>query len=237
MLRISFQLAALASSTFSYLRMPALLTRMSRRPNFCAAPLTKARHAASLPTSACVKATLAPAGLGRGPHALAALAVAIAECHDRALGDETPDRRLADPRGPARHRCDLAVEPSHVRHLSLRAKRVSTIRRIHPAGTALLARPGHSTLTGCESFRASAFGTLRRADSLRLGSNLPGSGARARRSGIGAFQFPGRCPHHCRKMPHSRLPTGTSQKGVEPALGHALVSGKVTPMPSLCSLR
>src|SRR5438094_718716 len=60
-LRISFQLAALASSTFSYLRMPALLTRMSRRPNFCAAPLTKARHADSLPTSACVKATLAPA--------------------------------------------------------------------------------------------------------------------------------------------------------------------------------
>src|SRR5690349_19199283 len=44
MLRISFQLAALASSTFSYLRMPALLTRMSRRPNFCAVPLTKSRH-------------------------------------------------------------------------------------------------------------------------------------------------------------------------------------------------
>src|SRR5207248_4551812 len=60
-LRISFQLAALASSTFSYLRMPALLIRMSRRPNFSAAPLTKSRHAASLPTSACVKATLAPA--------------------------------------------------------------------------------------------------------------------------------------------------------------------------------
>src|SRR5438552_7018282 len=57
---ISFQLAALASSTFSYLRMPALLMRMSRRPNFCAAPLTKSRHAASIPTSACVKATLAP---------------------------------------------------------------------------------------------------------------------------------------------------------------------------------
>ena len=41
--------------------MPALLMRMSRRPNFSAAPLTKARHAASVPTSACVKATLAPA--------------------------------------------------------------------------------------------------------------------------------------------------------------------------------
>src|SRR5207248_9376185 len=41
--------------------MPALLMRMSRRPNFSAAPLTKARHAASVPTSACVKETLAPA--------------------------------------------------------------------------------------------------------------------------------------------------------------------------------
>src|SRR5437868_15409486 len=50
---------------------------------------------------------------------LAALAVPIAECHARALGNETPDRRLADPRCPARHRCNLAVEPSHVRHLSL----------------------------------------------------------------------------------------------------------------------
>jgi hypothetical protein len=35
-----------ASSIFSYLRMPALLTRMSRRPNFCTVSLTKARHAA-----------------------------------------------------------------------------------------------------------------------------------------------------------------------------------------------
>src|SRR5690348_6904154 len=41
--------------------MPALLTRMSRRPNFSAAPLTKPTHAASVATSACVKATLAPA--------------------------------------------------------------------------------------------------------------------------------------------------------------------------------
>src|ERR1700709_63544 len=107
MLRISFQLAALASSTFSYLRMPALLTRMSRRPNFCAAPLTKARHAASVPTSACVKATLAFRGREFGRHAAAAVAVPVAECNACALGDETPDRRLADPRCPARHRCDL----------------------------------------------------------------------------------------------------------------------------------
>src|SRR6202035_901781 len=46
-----------------------------------------------------------------GRHALAALAVPIAECHARTLGNETPDRRLADPRCPARHRCNLAVEP------------------------------------------------------------------------------------------------------------------------------
>src|SRR5271154_3257480 len=98
--------------------MPALLMRMSRRPNFCAAPLTKARHAASVPTSACVKATLAPA-VSSSAAALAALAVPIAECHARALGDETPDRRLADPRCPARYRCDPALEPSHVRHPSL----------------------------------------------------------------------------------------------------------------------
>src|SRR5271155_5293801 len=80
---------------------------------------------------------LGAGGLELGRHALAALAVPIAECDARALGDETPDRRLADPRCPARHRCHLAVEPSHVRPLSLHAKRASTIRRLHPAGTAL----------------------------------------------------------------------------------------------------
>src|SRR6185436_14855198 len=62
---------------------------------------------------------LGTGGLEFRRHALAALAVAITECHARTLGDETPDRRLADPRCPARHRCDLAVQPSHVRHLSL----------------------------------------------------------------------------------------------------------------------
>jgi len=44
-LRISFQLAALASSTFSYLRMTAFVDEVIECPNFCAAPLTKARHA------------------------------------------------------------------------------------------------------------------------------------------------------------------------------------------------
>src|SRR4051794_1094212 len=58
-------------------------------------------------------------GLELGRHALAAFAVPITECHARALGEETPDRRLADPRCPARHRCDLAVESAHLRHRSL----------------------------------------------------------------------------------------------------------------------
>ena len=40
---------------------------------------------------------LGAGGLELGRHALATLAVPIAECHARALGDETPDRRLADP--------------------------------------------------------------------------------------------------------------------------------------------
>src|SRR5439155_5412203 len=61
-------------------------------------------------------------GFELGRHALAALAVPIAECHAGALGNETPDRRLADPRCSARHRCNLAVEPSHVRHLSLHSE-------------------------------------------------------------------------------------------------------------------
>src|SRR5260221_14593685 len=80
--------------------------------------------------------------------------------------------------------------------------------RIHdtsyPSGGHRLVGPAWAfDLNRLRKFRASAFGTLRRADSLRLGSNLPGSGARAGRSGIGAFQFPGRCPHHCLKMPHT----------------------------------
>src|SRR5207302_5419827 len=62
---------------------------------------------------------LGACGLEFGRHAAAAVAVAIAERHARALGDETPDRRLADSRCPTRHRGDLAVEPSHVRRLSL----------------------------------------------------------------------------------------------------------------------
>src|SRR5205814_9308627 len=39
---------------------------------------------------------LSAGGLELGRHALAALAVPIAECHARALGNKTPDRRIAD---------------------------------------------------------------------------------------------------------------------------------------------
>jgi hypothetical protein len=71
---------------------------------------------------------LGAGGIELGRDALAALAVPIAECHARALGEETPDRRLADPRCPACNRCNLAVEPTHVRHLSLHCECTSTIR-------------------------------------------------------------------------------------------------------------
>src|SRR5271169_6461581 len=113
---------------------------------------------------------LGAGGLELCRHALAALAVPIAECHARALGNETPDRRLADPRCPARHRCDLAVEPSHVRHLSLHCE-----TRIHdtsyPSGGHRLVRPAWvSDLNGLRKLQASAFGTFRWADPVRLGS-------------------------------------------------------------------
>src|SRR5437868_487087 len=103
--------------------------------------------------------------------ALAALAVPVAECHARALGNETPDRRLADPRCPARHRRNLAVEPTHVRHLSLHCE-----TRIHDTpyssgGHRLVGPARVPDLNRLRKLRGSAFETLRWADSLRLGSN------------------------------------------------------------------
>src|SRR5208282_2470707 len=62
---------------------------------------------------------LGAGGLELGRHTLATFAVPIAECHAGALGEEPPDGCLADPRCAARYRRDLAVEPSHVRSLSL----------------------------------------------------------------------------------------------------------------------
>src|SRR5881398_2300517 len=100
--------------------MPALLTRES--PELLRGTVDEG-EACGLGTNVSLReGDLGAGGLELGRHALAALAVPVAECHARALGDETPDRRLADPRCPARHRCDLALEPSHVRHLSLHSK-------------------------------------------------------------------------------------------------------------------
>src|SRR6516162_774565 len=150
--RISPQLAALASSTFSYLRMPALLMRMSRCPNFCAAPLTKSRHTASVPTSACVKATLAPAvsssAATRSPRS-------PSRSQNATLAPSATKRLTVASPIPDAPPVTAATLPSNrpmfatFHHI---AKRASTIRRIHPAGTALLARPGCPTLTDCGSF-------------------------------------------------------------------------------------
>src|SRR6516165_8408754 len=114
---------------------------------------------------------LGAGGLELGRHALAALAVPVAECYAGTLGNKTPDRRLADPRCSARHRGNLAVEPTHIRHLHCIAKRTSTIRPIHPAGTALLPRPGCPTLTDCGGFKrplSGSFDGLTRSDLGRI---------------------------------------------------------------------
>src|SRR6516162_6585931 len=133
--RISFQLAALASSTFSYLRMPALLMRMSRRPNFCAAPLTKSRHAASVPTSACVKATLAPplasSAATRWPRS-------PSRSQNATLAPSATKRLTVASPIPDAPPVTAATLPSSrpmFATFHCIAKRASTIRRIHPAGT------------------------------------------------------------------------------------------------------
>src|SRR5439155_3710063 len=67
-------------------------------------------------------------------------------------------------------------------------KRASTIRRIHPAGTALLARPGCPTLTGCGSFGgplSRPFDGLTRSDLGRIEPlPLAWSGDRFRREAV-----------------------------------------------------
>src|SRR5438105_1035656 len=175
MSRISFQLAALASSTFSYLRMPALLMRRSSRPNFCAAPLTKARHAASVPTSACVKATLAPAVSSsaatrwpRSPSRSQNATLAPSATKRLTVASPIPD---APPVTAATLPSSLPMFAT----LHCITKRASTIRRIHPAGAALLARPGCPTLTGCGSFGgplSRPFDGLTRSDLGRFGGGF-----------------------------------------------------------------
>src|SRR5215472_13826389 len=130
---------------------------------------------------------LGAGGLELGRHALAALAAPVAECDARALGNETPDRRLADPRCSARHRCNLAVEPTHVRRLSLHCE-----TRLHdtpyPSGGHRLVGPAWvSDLNRLRKLQASAFGTLRWADSLRLGSRVAPRCWRSRVTAYGAI--------------------------------------------------
>src|SRR5205823_2508923 len=141
--------------------MPALLTRMSRRPNVCAAPLTKARHAASVPTSACVKATLAPAVSSsaatrwpRSPSRSQNATLAPSATKRLTVASPIPD---APPVTAATLPSSLPMFAT----LHCFAKRASTIRRIHPAGTALLAPAWVSDLNRLRKLQASAFGTFR----------------------------------------------------------------------------
>src|SRR6202035_5152274 len=97
---------------------------------------------------------LGAGGLEFGRHALAALAVPIAKCHARALGEETPDRRLADPRCPARHRCNLAVEPTHVRPLSLHCEPRTQITPYPSGGHRLVGPAWVSDLNGLRKLQA-----------------------------------------------------------------------------------
>src|SRR5689334_15926691 len=107
---------------------------------------------------------LGAGGLELGRHALAALAVPVAECHARALGNETPDGRLADPRcSPDAPPVTAATLPSSLPMFATFhciATLASTIPRMHPVGTALLARLGCPTLTGCGSFKRPPSGSF-----------------------------------------------------------------------------
>src|SRR6201993_1206562 len=125
--------------------MPALLTRISRRPNFCAAPLTKSRHAASVPTSACVKAILAPAvsssAATRWPRS-------PSRSQNATLAPSATKRLTVASPIPDAPPVTAATLPSSLPMFATFhciAKRPSTIRRIHRAGTALLARSGCPT--------------------------------------------------------------------------------------------
>src|ERR1700738_3906907 len=147
--------------------MPALLMRMSRRPNFCAAPLTKSRHAASVPTSACAKATLAPAvsssAATRWPRS-------PSRSQNATLAPSARKRLTVASPIPDAPPVTAATLPSSLPMFATFhciAKRASTIRRIHPAGTALLARPGCPTLTDCGSCKlplSGPFDGLTRSD-------------------------------------------------------------------------
>jgi hypothetical protein len=73
---------------------------------------------------------LGAGGLELSRHPLAALAVSVAERHARALGEETPDRRLADPpcSAPSPLRPCRRAYPCSPPFTALR----NAVRRIHP---------------------------------------------------------------------------------------------------------
>jgi hypothetical protein len=86
---------------------------------------------------------LGAGGLELGRHALATLAVPIAECHARALGDETPDRRLADPPPvtTATLPSSLPCSPPFIALRNAHPRSVVSIRRPPPCWPGLGVRP------------------------------------------------------------------------------------------------
>ena len=89
----------------------------------------------------------------RGRHALAALAVGS---QNATLAPSATKRLTVASPIPDAQPVTAATLPSSLPMFVTFhriAKRASTIRRIHPAGTALLARPGCPTSTGCGSFK------------------------------------------------------------------------------------
>src|SRR6516165_5085558 len=141
------------------------------RPNFCTVSLTKARHAASVPTSACVKATLAPAvsssAATRWPRS-------PSRSQNATLAPSATKRLTVASPIPDAPPVTAATLPSSLPMFATFhwiAKRASTIRRIYPAGIALSARSGCPTLTGCGSFKrplSGPFDGLTRSDLGRI---------------------------------------------------------------------
>src|SRR5262245_47810718 len=151
--------------------MPALLMRMSRRPNFCAAPLTKPRHAASVLTSACVKATLAPAvsssAATRRPRS-------PSRSQNATLAPSATKRLTVASPIPDAPPVTAAILPSSLPMFAAFhciAKRASHDTPYPSGGHRLVGRPGCPTLTDCGSFKrplSGPFDELTRSDLGRI---------------------------------------------------------------------
>src|SRR5207248_3958814 len=125
------------------------------------------RHAASVPTSACVKVTLAPAvsssAATRWPRS-------PSRSQNATLAPSARKRLTVASPIPDAPPVTAATLPSSLPMFATFhciVKRASTKRRIHPAGTALLARPGCPTLTGggsCGRPLSGPFDGLTRSD-------------------------------------------------------------------------